>query len=222
MIHLTGDGVVMSDASPRQAYESAKPFAHCVVDDFAPEDELREVLKEWPAFEKMKYKRCRTSIKASCQDWTKFGPATTRVLKKLNSPEFLKSLEAVTGIEGLVADDALQGGGLHEIPPGGFLDMHVDFNWHEGLGKRKINLLLYLNEGWKWNGDLLLTDGKTVKSVAPAFNRCVIFNTTEDSWHGHPEPLTAPRSRKSIALYYYRKEERPSKVHNTIYAELVE
>src|SRR3546814_13364087 len=44
-----------------------------------------------------------------------------------------------------------------------------------------------------------------VRAVAPVFNRCVVFNTDSDSYHGHPDPLTCPedRSRRSIALYYY-------------------
>lgn len=44
-----------------------------------------------------------------------------------------------------------------------------------------------------------------VKSVAPVWNRCVIFNTDADSYHGHPDPLTTPDGvlRRSVALYYY-------------------
>ena len=42
-----------------------------------------------------------------------------------------------------------------------------------------------------------------VKEVAPLFNRCVIFNTDLDIFHGNPEPLNTPPdiTRKSIALY---------------------
>jgi len=38
----------------------------------------------------------------------------------------------------------------------------------------------------------------------PILNRCVIFNTTNSSLHGHPEPLMGP-IRESIAVYYYTK-----------------
>jgi hypothetical protein len=69
---------------------------------------------------------------------------------------------------------------------------------------------VYLNKNWQteYGGNLELwsKDMKTcVKSVEPIFNRCVIFNTDEDSFHGHPDPLTTPedRSRRSLALYYY-------------------
>jgi hypothetical protein len=71
-------------------------------------------------------------------------------------------------------------------------------------------MLIYLNEDWQdsYGGHLELWD-KEVKNavvkVLPLMNRCVIFNTDEDSFHGHPDPLTTPNGlkRKSIAMYYY-------------------
>jgi Rps23 Pro-64 3,4-dihydroxylase Tpa1-like proline 4-hydroxylase len=47
-----------------------------------------------------------------------------------------------------------------------------------------------------------------VKRIHPIFNRCVIFNTTKKSVHGHPEALCVPDDdlhRRSIAVYYYTK-----------------
>jgi len=54
------------------------------------------------------------------------------------------------------------------------------------------------------------------------FNRCVIFNTTDFSFHGHPDPLTCPegRTRKSLAMYYYtngRPAEEISGDHSTLF-----
>lgn len=198
-----------------------QPFPHWVIDGMFEPDELRVILDEWPQPRDMLFKVCDTSVKAHLLDWEKFGPVTASFIRKLNAQPFIDQLEDMTGIDGLIADPAIKGGGLHEIPPGGFLKMHVDFNWNRSLqAVRKLNLLLYLNEDWKWNGDLILSrDGaERTKSIAPVFNRCVVFPTTEASWHGHPEPLKAPRSRKSIALYYYRKEAMPE-IHSTIYAE---
>jgi len=67
-----------------------------------------------------------------------------------------------------------------------------------------------LNKNWKdeYGGNLEIWDKnmvKKVKSIAPLFNRCVIFNTDSNSYHGHPDPLNTPPgiTRKSIALYYY-------------------
>lgn len=196
-----------------------QPFPHWVIDGMFDEDVLRVILEEWPHPGDMLFKACATSVKAHISEWDKFGRVTADFIRQLNGQKFLDQMEDMTGIEGLIADPELKGGGLHEIPPGGFLKMHVDFNWHPRLqAVRKLNLLLYLNEEWKWNGDLILSPDGTERatSIAPIFNRCVVFPTTETSWHGHPDPLRAPRSRKSIALYYYVKEEMP-KVHSTIY-----
>jgi hypothetical protein len=88
-------------------------------------------------------------------------------------------------------------------------------------------LLVYLNKDWQdgYGGHLELWDktGKRrVHRIAPLFNRCVIFNTNKDSYHGHPDPLAAPEhlTRKSMALYYYTAsekiyEETPS--HGTVF-----
>jgi hypothetical protein len=197
-----------------------EPFQHWVLEGAFDADTLRKVLAEWPAPSKMLFKGCSTSIKAHNCRWGDFGETTKAFIEYLNSAAFIKKVEELTGIDGLIADPELKGGGLHEIPHGGFLNMHVDFNWHPRLqAVRKLNLLLYLNENWQWNGELILSkDGRErTKVIAPLFNRCVLFPTTDTSWHGHPDPLTAPHSRRSIALYYYRKEPQP-KVHSTIYA----
>lgn len=196
------------------------PFPHWIIEGRFDPQTLRTILAEWPAPKKMTFKVCSTSIKAHNCRWDDFGPTTREFIEHLNDKFFLRYLEKLTGIDNLIPDPELKGGGLHEIPPGGFLKMHVDFNWHPRLlAVRKLNLLLYLNEGWEWNGQLILSsDGiEHTKVISPVFNRCVVFPTTETSWHGHPDPLEAPRSRKSIALYYYRKEPMP-KVHSTIYA----
>jgi hypothetical protein len=46
--------------------------------------------------------------------------------------------------------------------------------------------------------------GRLVKSVDPLFNRAVIFDTTQESWHGLPQPIACPESvtRNSLAVYY--------------------
>ena len=56
-------------------------------------------------------------------------------------------------------------------------------------------------------------------NIAPLLNRCVIFNTDYDSFHGHPEPMTCPKNvyRKSIALYYYTKSKKGVKTIATNY-----
>jgi Rps23 Pro-64 3,4-dihydroxylase Tpa1-like proline 4-hydroxylase len=147
--------------------------------------------------------------------------AAVKIIRVASRPEFLLWLEELTGIKGLVPDPYLKGGGVHRIGRGGFLKMHTDFNFHNELRLyRRLNLLLYLNEDWQhvWDGGLYLGKGYE-KYIEPEFNSMVIFETSETSWHGHPEPLRCPDGthRDSIALYYYTAEGDAEKRMSTNY-----
>ena len=149
--------------------------------------------------------------KYSTEDEQQFGPYTRALIHVFNSGPFLGFLENLTGIEGLMADPHLRGGGLHEIKRGGSLGVHADFNFYKRLNVyRRLNLIVYLNKGWQeeWGGHLeLWAKGadRPAARIAPTFNRAVIFDTSNASYHGHPHPLACPedQSRKSVALYYY-------------------
>jgi hypothetical protein len=139
-------------------------------------------------------------------------PAAARAFGEgLNSSAVLSFLEGLTGIDGLISDPHFEGGGFHKISRGGKLGVHADFRIHRKLHLvRRLNLLLYLNRDWddSYGGALELWDKKmaaSVCSIAPISNRCVIFNTEIDSFHGHPDPLNTPAGvhRRSVATYYY-------------------
>jgi hypothetical protein len=199
----------------RDAYATARPFPHAVLDDLFPESALLDVLAEfpspdsptWRAFQNARERKLATS------DHAHFGAATYALLSELNSAAFLDFLEALTGITGLVPDPHFVGGGLHQIERGGLLKVHADFNRHEQTGlHRRLNVLLYLNRDWKdeYGGSLELWDAAMSKCEArilPVFNRCVVFTITDAAFHGHPDPLTCPErwSRKSLASYYYSR-----------------
>src|SRR5262249_14612242 len=107
-----------------------------------------------------------------------------------------------------------------------------DFNFHPGTRwHRRLNLIVYLNPEWEdsWGGNLQLqadpwngdTRGPT---IAPLFNRAVVFETTERSWHGfspiHLPPEKKTLSRKSFAIYLYTKERPAAETavsHATVY-----
>jgi len=156
-----------------------------------------------------------------------FPPAIAAVTDELNSPRFVDWISRLTGIPNLMADPMLEGGGLHQSGAGGYLNVHTDFSMHHfhTNWRRRVNLILYLNPGWReeWGGALELWEQKMTGCAAkypPLFNQALIFTTDERSLHGFPEPLTCPAgvSRKSLALYYYTIE-RDKKVvaHSTDY-----
>jgi len=215
----------------RGAYATVKPFPHIVIDNFLPEFILNEVLKEFPSPKQIDWQAFQTPAekKLASKDEQQMGDATRLLLYSLNSSTFITFLETLTGIDGLLPDPHFEGGGLHQIERGGFLKMHVDFNQHKKLRlDRRLNFLLYLNQDWKeeYGGHLELWDQNMTqceKKILPIFNRCVVFSTTDFSYHGHPEPLTCPegRTRKSLALYYYSNGRPPEETlgtpHTTIF-----
>src|SRR5260221_1810158 len=145
------------------AYQSADPFPHIVIDDFVDPALLERVAdevaaslsKQWTA---MQDEYQRKFANANMRD---MGPATRALINFMNGQEVLGFLERLTGIQGLVADWQLAGGGMHALRDGGFLNVHADFNYHGHLKlDRRINLLLYLNKDWHddWGGQLELWD----------------------------------------------------------------
>lgn len=184
-----------------------------VIDSFLSPQTVRQINEEWPTPETLDKKRCSTSYKLSTSNVT---PTAQKVVDDFD----IEQIENITGIYGLICDPERFGAGLHCIPTGGFLNMHVDFNKHPMGWHRRVNVLIYLNEDWKpeWKGQLQLGMDNPIL-IDPIAGRCVIFETTDDSWHGHPEPLQCPpdRQRRSLALYFYTKEPPPLPAHSTIY-----
>lgn len=215
-----------------EEYRVALPFPHIVIDDFLPAEAARALVTHFPSIDDPAagwQTRVKTnSVKSFARDLERLPLPLQEFALFANSSPFIRFLESLTGITAIITDPHYEGGGLHRISPGGFLDVHADFNIAPDTGlDRRLNLLLYLNEDWRaeWGGDLELWNaGMTRREqiIAPIYNRCVVFNTTSDSHHGHPVPLSCPpdRARQSMAFYYYshgrpEAEQRPK--HSTLY-----
>ena len=201
-------------AKYKEAYQNADPFPNIYFNDFFDEDYLSEILDEFPDLSKDKHIKFQNpnEIKLASKGEYRFPEKTKRFMHLLNSQPFLEFLQELTGIEEiLVPDPYFEGGGFHQIKPGGLLKIHADFNKHSKTKlDRRINVLVYLNKDWKeeYGGHFELWDRemtKCEKKVPPTFNTMAIFSTTDFSYHGHPNALTCPpdRSRKSLALYYF-------------------
>ena len=218
-----------------EAYNNAEPFAHISFNNLFEAEKLKDVAQEFPTMERLMSDKSGRTTQKKLTYKTKHGkilnklqPKTKAFCEFMNSPEMLKWLEDLTGIKNLIADDTFEGGGPHSIKRGGFLKMHVDFNVHPKTRyDRRLNVLVYLNDNWEksWGGYLEMwkdmKEDTIKKSFDPLFNTTVIFNTTDKSWHGHPDPMNCPEHivRRSLAFYYYTKPEVESEAHNTIYVE---
>jgi hypothetical protein len=222
---LNADPLALQDQ-----YVNARPFPHIVLDDLFPDEVLDEILAAFPRPDEIEWRKFDNATEKKLGYWheSRLRPEMELFLYRMSAPPVLRFLEGLTGIEGLIPDPYFGGAGPHQILPGGFLKVHVDFNWHPLLKlDRRLNLIVYLNKDWQeeygghielWNRDVTRCERK----VLPVFNRTIVFSTTDFSYHGHPEPLACPEgmSRKSVSFYYYtngRPDEERSAPHDTIF-----
>jgi len=233
--------LISSDVIARTGEYAARfarrdPFRHVVIDDFLASGYAAALLAEFPPFERGNARSENGTLgnKSTVERIREIGASYTQLDDLIRTPDFLDLVGRITGIPDLLYDAWYFGGGTHENREGQDLDAHVDFNrhpvehWH-----RRLNLIVYLNHEWDdaWGGSLEIhsdprAQDNRVKLITPLYNRCVIFETTETSWHGFsriglPEPKK-DLTRKSIALYFYTRErpvEELADTHSTIYVD---
>lgn len=202
--------------SRRDEWSHAGPFHHLIFDGFLQQDVVRNVAEEFPSYDDDGWYSYKNPLedKKALNDYDKFGAATYRLVHFLYSRTFIAELERLVGHD-LFADIGLNGGGLHAHASGGRLNPHLDYSIHPKLGlQRKLNLIVYLTPDWdpNWGGALGFwthnaeknAPGELAKRVDCLFNRAVLFDTTQNSWHGLPDALRCPQGtqRRSLALYY--------------------
>jgi len=195
-------------------YRHARPFPHIILDGLFAEDLLDQAIAELRIVARWARYDTANERKVVCSDVSVFGPAGETLVHALNSAPFIRFLERLTGIQGLIPDPHLHAAGYMKVPPGGFLGLHYDFSTQQELRlDRRVNVLLYLNRDWRpeWGGQLELHSndpleggGQTVTEIEPLFNRLVIFNTP-GALHGHRRPIACPpdRARLCLSWYYY-------------------
>jgi hypothetical protein len=200
-----------------------EPYRHIVIDDFLPERLARICLDAFPPLDGGGWEYAHDSdievkYRSSWASEFDIPEGIVDAVRIMNSSLFLRAMASRIGIPKIVPDPYFTGGGLNVTMPGGLLDVHVDGNYHDATGlNRRLNAIVYLNPGWEpgWGGEFGIYDAQgtvCVKKVPPLFNRLVIFDSHDFSYHGLPDPVSFPEgtSRKSIILYYYTREPRPS------------
>lgn len=202
----------------KSQFDAAEPFRHLCIDGFLEPSFAREVAKAYPSFETalergFSFNYVNERKKVQVTDSSKFPEPVSLLHQAISSEEFRDQLSYITGIPKLLADEALVGGGMHVTGPHGRLDVHVDFNYvPDRKLHRRLNILVYLNPDWRydWGGEVELWDTdvrRCYQALRPVLNRCVIFETSEISFHGVAAVTCPPGvERKSFAAYYYTKE----------------
>jgi len=201
-----------------------KPFNHCVIDNFFRTDVAKALCNKFPKYSSELWHEYKNQLedKKTCNNWNYFDELTYQVFTFLNSNSFLDLLSKNLKIK-LLSDPGLHGGGWHVHANNGNLNPHLDYTIHPKMKyQRRLNLIIYLEESYKdkygghlgfWSHDKKNYLPKNlIKEIYPKFNRAVIFDTSQNSWHGLSTIVKVPKNklRKSIAIYYLSK---PKKNH---------
>lgn len=202
-----------------KTFRGAAPFDHCVVEDFFETEVAISLADEFPEYESADWYFYNNAIehKKALNSWEKFPRNTYQAFTTLQSPVMTNLLEEALG-EKVFVDHGLNGGGWHIHGQGGNLNPHLDYSIHPKMNlERVVNIIVYLSPDLReshgghlglWTHDeKRKAPGDLLKEIEPKFNRAVIFNTTQNSWHGMSRKLDVPENvyRKSLAIYYMRQ-----------------
>ncbi len=209
-------------------FQNGIPYKHITLENFLREDIATRMYENFPSVDRLsKHYKGLNENKSEGSNFSDFDPVFTQVRQELMSPEFAKWMEQVTGIKNVFITEDNLGTGLHQGGEGSFLDIHVDFNIHHLKNVyRRLNMLIYLNKDWKpeyggamemWNANMT----KLEKKIPCEFNRCLIFETSDISYHGYSKINIPPGvTRKSFYSYFYTTEA-PATVSNVKYHDTV-
>ncbi len=198
-------------AALKKRFDEAQPYRHLVIENFLKPEVAEALHANFPPMDELSiHYQGLNENKSEGSDFTKFHPAFAELRQFVGSPELSKALEKITGIKGLFTTEDNLGSGVHQGKNGSYLDVHIDFNIHHKRDlHRRMNLLIFLNKDWKdeyggkaemWNEDV----SKMYQAYTPGYNVCVMFETSEISYHGYGK-ITVPEgmTRKSFYTYYY-------------------
>lgn len=206
-----------------------EPYNHLVIDSYLKHDEAEQLLNYAQLLvdqNKMDQNNHLNSKKIAQHDLNKFSKPVRSLIEEITKKVKAQVSEILEFKEEEIIDDLEynHGGGFHCLPPGGFLNMHIDFNYHPiSKNKRIANAIIYLNKEWKeeFGGTLILHKDKNEANMveySPIFNRLVVFPVTDKTWHGNPNPVKANRYRYSYSMYFYINEKASNeKFRTTVY-----
>lgn len=131
------------------------------------------------------------------------------------SDAFVNKLSDITN-QRLYVDKEKNFWGVHTYDQSDKLDIHVDAGLHPVTKmKKQLTIGLYLSKDYSeengcnleiWRGSNAGEDHPVLyektDSIAPVFNRFVMFLCNDYAWHGNPEPLTGGGKRIFVTMSY--------------------
>ncbi|WP_325397001.1 2OG-Fe(II) oxygenase [Acidocella sp.] len=193
------------------AFQRASPFPHLVMDHLFPSPMLQAMAKEFDTAAPSDWREYHSGLqrKRGTPPGGHLPPTVQDYFNVVYSGPFVRLLSRITGIDDLIPDPALYGGGMHEVDAGGSFEIHMDFATHPRTRLvNRLALITYFNETWtSEDGGALelweLEPPRCAATVVPHFGRTVIMEQSARAAHGHPQPIREGRQRRSTVAYFY-------------------
>jgi Rps23 Pro-64 3,4-dihydroxylase Tpa1-like proline 4-hydroxylase len=216
---------VESKKNFHKVFNNNTPIRHVVIDNFLDNKFGLAIHENFPSLSAMKtHYHGLNEQKSEDSNFEKLESCFTVLHEALSSELFLNWIQEWTGISHCAVINDRLGYGLHQGGNNSFLDIHIDYNIHP-IQKlyRKLNLILFFNPDWEatWGGHLELWDSEVkncIQSITPVFNRCVIFECSDVSYHGYSR-IAVPEgtTRKSYYQYYFTPIPAAITYHDTVF-----
>lgn len=210
LVDLIVERLEAAEAELRDSFEKSVAevgVRYCVLDGLLPTDIAQRIHEAFPSAEKMRLMDSFRERKYTSKSYDKFSPLMADITFAVQDPCVVNVVERITGIKNQIPDSSLYAGGLSAMGPGHFLGPHID-NSHDASREnyRTLNLLYYVSPGWTLEngGNLELWD-RNVRSkvtVLSVFNRLVIMETNQWSWHS-VDSVCTDRLRCCVSNYYF-------------------
>ena len=205
------------------SFNNKVPFKFLTIDNFLNAELAEQIEAAFPSIDSMKvrYKGINEN-KAEDSSFEKFDPILQELNAFVHSQVMNEWISNITGLKNLSTINDRLSAGLHQGGNNSFLDIHIDYNIHPiNKKQRKLNLLIFFNKDWKeeWGGQLELWDKKNCFiKILPSFNRMVLFECNEISYHGYSK-ISCPDSftRKSYYHYFFQPIAKGITYHDTIF-----
>lgn len=191
---------------------------HIILDNLLPDELCTEIYDSFPKGSEGFYSRSTfRERKKTSANMSLYNKIINEAIYAFQDDKILSIISEITGIKGLEADKKLYAGGLSIMEKGDFLNPHID-NSHNLKREeyRRLNILYYVTPNWciENGGNFELWDAKVKrqKTIVSKFNRMVLMETTQDSWHSVSKVLTT-LPRYCVSNYYFSKNS-PNKNNN--------
>lgn len=177
------------------------------IDNLFPEEIARKIYNAFPPREEMRFLDSFREKKYTSKALDKFEPLITEATFAFQDRRVIEAVGNITGQKDAIGDPHLYAGGISAMAHGHFLQPHIDNSHdHEQKNYRVLNLLYYCTPDWKVEngGNFELWDKDVTKplEIPSFFNRLVLMETNEKSWHSVNE-VKADGMRCCVSNYYF-------------------